>query len=295
MVVSTAEEICQCIGHGTFAWREDQQWLLRLRGFGSCEEQAMERGNEGFMGHREGSRGLGTASVQTVERSSRPAILERRRQTMTKQPHESLGNSMSRLCGARKKDGELCRAVAIEGRARCHYHGGKTPRGIASPHFRTGRYSKYLPGGLEKLYENARADPDLLNLSDEIALYQGRILELVSNLLTGEAGGRWKEIQAEWTTLRAAVQRQDDVRISDAMNRLERLIAASNQDFLVWADIDRAVARYQSLVADERKRRIEMQALVSTDRAVGFAREVLLAVRDHVSDPEALVQNPGGH
>ena len=47
----------------------------------------------------------------------------------------------------------------LEGRARCHYHGGKTPRGIASPHFRTGRYSKYLPGGLEKLCENARADP----------------------------------------------------------------------------------------------------------------------------------------
>jgi hypothetical protein len=156
------------------------------------------------------------------------------------------------------------------------------------------RYSKHLPGGLAALYETARADPDLLNLSDEIALYQGRILELLGTLVTSDAG---------------ATREGDHGRVDDAAprmaapgttpasmtpwERLDRLIAESSQDTRVWADIDRAVARYQALIADERKRRIEMQALVSTDRAVSFAREVLLAVRHAHLRPRGPRQNPG--
>jgi hypothetical protein len=30
---------------------------------------------------------------------------------------------------------------------RCHLHGGKTPAGIGSPHFKHGFYSKYVPEG----------------------------------------------------------------------------------------------------------------------------------------------------
>lgn len=46
-----------------------------------------------------------------------------------------------RLCGARRRDGEPCRQPAMRGRNRCRMHGGKTPTGPDSPHWRHGRYS----------------------------------------------------------------------------------------------------------------------------------------------------------
>lgn len=51
-------------------------------------------------------------------------------------------------------------------------HGGLTPNGVNSPHFKTGRFSKYLPAHLKDDYEKAASDPELLSLRDDIALYE---------------------------------------------------------------------------------------------------------------------------
>ena len=47
-----------------------------------------------------------------------------------------------RRCDARTRSGAPCRAPAMRHRERCRMHGGKTPRGIGSPHFKTGQYSR---------------------------------------------------------------------------------------------------------------------------------------------------------
>jgi hypothetical protein len=70
----------------------------------------------------------------------------------------------------------------MRGRGVCLAHGGKTPRGAASPHFKTGRYSRSLPGHLVALYEQALNDPTLLSLRDEIALIDTMIGETLSQL-----------------------------------------------------------------------------------------------------------------
>jgi hypothetical protein len=41
-----------------------------------------------------------------------------------------------RVCGARRRNGEPCRRLLLAGRTRCRLHGGATPGGVASPHFR---------------------------------------------------------------------------------------------------------------------------------------------------------------
>lgn len=46
-------------------------------------------------------------------------------------------------CGARRRGTDkLCQLPTMSGRRRCRLHGGLTPRGDASPHFKHGRYSK---------------------------------------------------------------------------------------------------------------------------------------------------------
>src|SRR3712207_8368067 len=47
-----------------------------------------------------------------------------------------------------KRSGNRCRKDAMIGKEACHMHGGKTPMGPGSPHFRHGRRSKFLPSRL---------------------------------------------------------------------------------------------------------------------------------------------------
>ena len=63
----------------------------------------------------------------------------------THDTHDSPKTSMPRQCTATsKRTGQRCCKSAMIDRTVCRIHGGKTPRGVASPHFRHGRYSKLL-------------------------------------------------------------------------------------------------------------------------------------------------------
>lgn len=98
-----------------------------------------------------------------------------------KQPHGSRERRISRQCTARsKRSGERCKKPAMRGRTVCRSHGGATPRGIASTNFRHGRWSKDLPAQLASRYEEARHDPELLSLRDEIALVDAQISTVLS-------------------------------------------------------------------------------------------------------------------
>jgi hypothetical protein len=95
-----------------------------------------------------------------------------------------------------KRTGERCKHGAVGGREVCKWHGGKTPIGVASPHFRTGRYSRHLPANLAGRLVEALNDPDLLGLQDDIALIDVRICDLLHTLDESAAsdGKQWQEI-----------------------------------------------------------------------------------------------------
>ena len=84
---------------------------------------------------------------------------------------------MKTTCGAKTRSATPCQRPPVAGRERCRLHGGATPIGAASPHFRTGRHSKYLPARLAGRYAEALADEKLLELRDDVALIHARIPE----------------------------------------------------------------------------------------------------------------------
>ncbi len=99
------------------------------------------------------------------------------------QPHGSNDQPITRQCAATsKRSGKRCRKHAMRGRSVCLVHGGRTPRGTASPHFRHGRFSRSLPGRLLRTYDQALHDPRLLSLRDEIALTEVMIIEHLQDL-----------------------------------------------------------------------------------------------------------------
>src|SRR2546429_446360 len=124
------------------------------------------------------------------------------------------GNPLNQLtCGAKsKRAGRPCQAPAMPN-GRCHKHGGATPSGLASPQFRDGRYSKYLPTGLLERYATAVQDPDLLALRSDISLVDARLSQLVERLKSHESSAIWKALAealakldaaSEWTEQEAA-------------------------------------------------------------------------------------------
>jgi hypothetical protein len=61
---------------------------------------------------------------------------------------------MKKRCGAKTRSGGTCRNWAMAN-GRCRLHGGKSLAGPASPSFKHGRHSKWLP---KEVAENNIAD-----------------------------------------------------------------------------------------------------------------------------------------
>src|SRR5512137_3225662 len=99
---------------------------------------------------------------------------------------------MAQRCTATsKRTHEQCGAWAVPGREVCHWHGGRSPRGLAHPSTRTGRFSKDLPTRMLANYQAALADPEMLALSEELAVVTAREADLIARVDTGEAGAVW--------------------------------------------------------------------------------------------------------
>ena len=141
------------------------------------------------------------------------------------------------VCGAKLKNGTgHCRRSPSAGRSRCHVHGGATPRGISSPHFKHGRYSTALPERLAATYEKARHDPELLNLRDEIGLMDARMIEM---FMAAEA------TPVNWEEVRAVTEQRRRLCESEQKRMLAmRQLLTKEQVMLVVASVVRAVHRH---------------------------------------------------
>ena len=74
-----------------------------------------------------------------------------------------------RICGAKTKSGRPCLGKAMRN-GRCRLHGGATPRGPDSPHFKHGRYAYAFKGELLERFKRAAIDNRPLDLLPELAV-----------------------------------------------------------------------------------------------------------------------------
>ena len=193
-------------------------------------------------------------------------------------------------CKAIRHNGERCKRKCVIGKAVCATHGGRTPTGVGSPRFKTGKYSKYLPDRLIGQYEEAQSDPQLLGLRDEIALVDTRLGELISKVDTKESGLAWKKLR---TTLMEFKRAQALNKVDDAMDALyslEALINAGGNDYLVWSEIGNTINLRRSLVESERRHLVEMQQMVSGERIMVLLAAIVDIIRRNVQDRESLAR-----
>lgn len=131
--------------------------------------------------------------------------------------------------------------MAMHGRNVCYMHGGKSPRGLASPQTTHGRYSQDIPTRLAGRYLASQSDPDLLNLKSEISLVDARLAELLQQ-----------------------VQHIDNP--------------------MIWESIQPMIEQRRKLVESEAKRRVQMQDMISSERAILLISAIAQIVMRHVDD-----------
>src|SRR5688500_2429048 len=172
-------------------------------------------------------------------------------------------------CGAKTRAGTPCRGRAMRN-GRCRLHGVISLAVIASPSFKTGRYSKVMPISLREGYERGRSDPELLSLVDEIALVQGRLRQLIGRL---EADNgpivRHADLVRTWAALTTAQRRRDPVAVAAAIDAhgaaIEAASANAVADSAVWTEIRETTRLAATLMNQEAQRRIAMGDLVNTE------------------------------
>jgi hypothetical protein len=198
-------------------------------------------------------------------------------------------------CTAKAKStGEQCRRRAVAGKTKCVVHGGKTPGGIASPHFKHGRYSKYLPDRLLGRYQEALADPELLSLRDDVALVDGRLTELFEQLDTGRSEALWEELQEAYRELTRAIGTQDTTRLRAQLTRLGDLLDQGASDHVLWQEIVELQEHKRRLGESERDRLVKMQQMITVERTMALLAAVASEIKRHVSDPNVLAAISAG-
>lgn len=192
-------------------------------------------------------------------------------------------------CQAKAKSTQKqCRRRAVNGKRVCTVHGGLTPGGIASPHFKTGRYSKHLPERMAEKYQESINDPELLALDAEISLVDARLEDLISRVDTGESGTLWKMAQASFMDFRAANTSGDQDKMTVALSELNRLLNLGVDDYKAWDEVGKMLEQRRKLVESERKRLMDMEQMITVERTMVLLSAVVSIIRENVTDRKIL-------
>lgn len=184
------------------------------------------------------------------------------------------------ICGAKLKNkNAYCQKSPVPTRNRCKLHGGGTPKGIASAHFSTGKYTKDIPSRLAARYEAALKDDRLLEVRDDIALIEMRIGDLVSRMDTGESGEVWSLLKGTYSDLRKAASSNDQAKFAEALSDMGRLINRGKQDYATWDEIFKAVGQNRRLRETEQKRLVQLQQVMTAEQAMSMLGFVVSTIK----------------
>lgn len=193
------------------------------------------------------------------------------------------------ICGAKTRAGHPCQVTALMENGRCRVHGGATPKGIASPSFKTGKHSKYvLPPRYRARYDAALQDSDYLKLQNEIAVLDARIGALLEAVDTRDVGALYKQLQDSAQDMEMALRIGDTEMVARRWLALKKVINEGVEDSKVWDEIRASIQDRRALVATERQLLKDMEQTLQVGEALSFARQLLLAVRENVNDQKTL-------
>ena len=187
-----------------------------------------------------------------------------------------------------KRTGKQCRRDAMHGAKVCYNHGGKTPRGIGSPHTKTGRYSKDLPTRMAAQYRESLEDTDLLNLTDEIALIDARLNDILKRVDTGESGKLWGGLADLFADLEVARLADDKLKIAYCVNEAAKLVKRGLGDYAAWGEVGNLIEQRRRLVDSRAKHLRDMQLVFTAEQGMLLIGRIVDILQSEIEDKQTL-------
>lgn len=199
---------------------------------------------------------------------------------------------VTKLCGAKCRDGHACTNPAMAN-GRCRKHRGGASKGIAAGNFKNGRYSKYLPAGLQERYQQSVDDPELLNMRHDIALVDTRLSDLLKRSEAGESRTLWQQARSANDGIRQAMDNENWPAMETHVRELDRLVGEGLTDHDIWHEISDLLDQRRKLVESEQKRLVAMKQLITSEQAMTLIAALAGIVKRHVTDRVVLsgIQN----
>jgi hypothetical protein len=195
---------------------------------------------------------------------------------------------MAQCTAKSTQSGEQCKRYASAGSDKCHMHGGKSLKGIASPSLKHGRRSKYMPKYLLERYQEALHDPELLSLKSDLALTETRINELLARLDAGDSVARWQAVKETLERLDAAARVPDAKALIIHLNDMNQLVKAGVGDAGLWEELFATQEHKRKLLATQSRVLLDTQQVMTSEQVMLLATAWLDSIRRHINDRDTL-------
>jgi hypothetical protein len=157
--------------------------------------------------------------------------------------------------------------------------------GMASGNYKHGRYSKDLLTEMAVRVDEARGNPELLSVSDDIALVEARIAEVLRQLGTGESGATWLALKRTLDEFSGAMTRGDMAGMSQHFQAMRALVRDGSRTTHAWQELRRLEELRCKLVQTEMKTLQGLQQMMTIQQHLLLVSAqtdaVVQAVRAH--------------
>ncbi len=233
-------------------------------------------------------------------------------------PHEKKINRVNGLerkaytakkpCGAKKRDGTLCRKPAINGRNRCRLHGGASPApGPLHPNYRGGdprRRSRHFPKAVADLVDEALSDKELLSIRDTVAIFTARSYQLRQRLGTGESSAAWENLKRLWDEFEAANRRVSESKAeldrgdptakdrineysqiaTSALREIGKIIRESGDTEAAWGELLSLEGAATEIRGEEINRLKALKTVMTYEQVLLMVHSLQLAIGEIITD-----------
>lgn len=195
---------------------------------------------------------------------------------MTKsEPHENV------TCGATTRKGTPCQLKPMAN-GRCFLHGGRSLSGPAHPNWKHGRRSKFLPKDLRQRYEEALNDPNLSDLTEDLALIESRINLLMEQLETGGSARLWTDLNTAWRGFLQAMSGQDENDQRLALQAVGQLISRGDDQGHTWGELYALIEQRRRLSESKQRIAVQAQQVIAIDMVLAMLAGLVAAVKASV-------------
>jgi hypothetical protein len=206
--------------------------------------------------------------------------------------------------------GQKCERNANYGTNRCPRHGGGKPlKGKPSGHrnFKTGehsnllifrfagqiiagkepmpsRYKKIIPERLAEKYLESVNDPEIIAITDDIALVETRIKQLLDKIDKDEPPPVWEEAYDAFQEFMMHKRLGNVDAAKEKLDYLQWIFEKEKSERASWDEILFRLEQRVKFSVAEGKRRIDMKNLMNAEQAMDMVTRLLAAVNDGAED-----------